>query len=171
MTTKIRPIPKYYGYYADEEGNIYSAKAGFMRKLAQRVHKNYYHVSVRDSGFPTKTHKEPVHKLVLNAFVGERHGDLVCRHLNGNSLDNRLINLRWGTAKENAQDSIKHGTAVCLRHGENAVAAKLKLYEVLNIKKLYRQGATQKLLGRMFNVTQRHISDIICGNTWKRDVV
>ena len=36
-----------------------------------------------------------VHRLVLETFVGYRPEGMVCRHLNGNSKDNRLTNLKW----------------------------------------------------------------------------
>jgi len=52
-----------------------------------------------------------VHTLVCEAFYGPRpKPDWEVRHLNGNPIDNRASNLRWGTKKENAQDSIRHGT-------------------------------------------------------------
>lgn len=50
-----------------------------------------------------------VHRLVLEAFIGTRPKEMVCRHLDGNSLNNDLSNLKWGTKKENAQDCVKHG--------------------------------------------------------------
>lgn len=37
----------------------------------------------------------------------------------GDRLDNKLSNLCWGTRSENVKDSIKHGTASCIRKGEN----------------------------------------------------
>ena len=56
-----------------------------------------------------------VHELMLLAFVGERpHKHAVCRHLNGNPLDNRLNNLRWGTRAENYADGVEHRRAACL---------------------------------------------------------
>jgi hypothetical protein len=51
-----------------------------------------------------------VHRLVLEAFIGPCPPGMMCRHLNGNPSDNRLENLRWGTPKENAEDSTRHGT-------------------------------------------------------------
>jgi hypothetical protein len=52
-----------------------------------------------------------VHLLVCEAFHGLRPSPLhEVRHLNGDPLDNRAENLAWGTKKENAQDSIRHGT-------------------------------------------------------------
>jgi len=51
-----------------------------------------------------------VHQLVLETFVGPRPEGRQCRHLNGNSLDNRLENLSWGTASEDNYDRVRHGT-------------------------------------------------------------
>lgn len=51
-----------------------------------------------------------VHQLVLAAFVGPRPADRPqTRHLNGNQIDNRLTNLQYGTALENAADRVRHG--------------------------------------------------------------
>lgn len=51
-----------------------------------------------------------LHHIVLEAFVGPRPPGMQCRHLNGNSLDNRLENLQWGTAREDNYDRVRHGT-------------------------------------------------------------
>ncbi|KAF5069667.1 HNH endonuclease [anaerobic digester metagenome] len=162
----IKPIPNYDGYYASDTGWIYSYRSGGQRILSQRIHKGYYRVNLKNkkskSGFST----EPVHKLVLETFVGARPEGMLCRHLNGNALDNRLINLCWGTPKQNAQDSIRHGTAVCLRHGERANASKLLLTDIYEIKRLYQNGYLQRELAEQFGVTQRHISDIVRNKTW-----
>lgn len=50
-----------------------------------------------------------VHQVVLEAFVSPRPEGMVCRHLDGNSLNNNLFNLKWGTPTENMQDMVKHG--------------------------------------------------------------
>lgn len=50
-----------------------------------------------------------VHRLVLGAFVGPCPAGMECRHLNGDSTDNRVENLAWGTHVENVKDVIAHG--------------------------------------------------------------
>ncbi len=50
-----------------------------------------------------------LHRAVLEAHVGLGVG-LYALHNNGDRMDNRLSNLRWGTAKDNHNDAVKHGT-------------------------------------------------------------
>lgn len=45
-----------------------------------------------------------IHKLVLEAFVGERPSGMQACHGNGDKTDNRLVNLRWDTVKANHRD-------------------------------------------------------------------
>lgn len=49
-----------------------------------------------------------VHHAVLLAFVGPRPEGLLTRHLDGNCLNNRLDNLRYGTKSENSADFYRH---------------------------------------------------------------
>lgn len=53
-----------------------------------------------------------VHQLVADAFNGTRPTDGGCyevRHLNGDKLDNRAVNVRWDRASENRYDLVRHG--------------------------------------------------------------
>jgi len=49
-----------------------------------------------------------IHSLVLEAFVSNKPDGAVARHINGNSFDNRLLNLTWGSQQENANDRSFH---------------------------------------------------------------
>lgn len=51
-----------------------------------------------------------VHVLVMEAFVGPRPEGMQVCHNNGDRLDCRLENLRYGTDRENKLDTVKHGT-------------------------------------------------------------
>lgn len=57
-----------------------------------------------------KKRKMRAHRFICEVFHGPAPSpDHEVRHLNGNPKDNRIENLRWGTAAENAQDRIRHG--------------------------------------------------------------
>ena len=165
----MKGIPNFKGFYATEDGEIYSDRCGYLRKLPKSIHKGYYRVNVRDNSQPRKHYRMNVHTLVLNAFVGERPQGMVCRHLNGNPLDNRLCNLKWGTPQENTQDSIRHGTAVCLRSGEFSVASKLKLTDIYEIRKMYKEGYKRSDIAQKYSLSWKHVDDIVRGKTWKKD--
>jgi hypothetical protein len=75
---------------------------------ANRAGGGYLAVNLRQSG-PSRYARRLVHRLVLEAFRGpEPEEGAVCRHLNGISTDNRLVNLRWGSQRENAEDRWLH---------------------------------------------------------------
>lgn len=51
-----------------------------------------------------------VHREVALAFIPNPTGLPVVRHLDGDPLNNIVSNLAWGTQKDNADDSRRHGT-------------------------------------------------------------
>ena len=50
-----------------------------------------------------------IHELVMLAFVGPKPEGMDTRHLNGDPQDNRLVNLAYGTRRENIDDKVRHG--------------------------------------------------------------
>ena len=50
-----------------------------------------------------------VHHLVLEEFVGPRPPGMLALHRDGDSSNNTVENLYWGTYSENMHDSVKHG--------------------------------------------------------------
>jgi hypothetical protein len=103
-----KPIPGHPGYQASTEGRIRSGRATlkpwvhYKKKYAQP----YLEVELWHGGTFRRVF---VHTLVLETFVGPRPPGRQCRHLNGESLDNRWPeNLCWGTPRENADDRIRH---------------------------------------------------------------
>lgn len=61
----------------------------------------------------------PIHKLVAEAFIGKRPAGKVIRHRNDNRDDNRLVNLAYGTRKDNAADAERNGKVTHLRGEKN----------------------------------------------------
>lgn len=68
--------------------------------MAQAINKQgYLIVSVITNEGKHKTYR--VNRLVLSAFVDNPQSLPHACHINEDKLDNRLVNLEWGTAKEN----------------------------------------------------------------------
>lgn len=62
----------------------------------------------------SKTIVYSIQRLILQSFLGDNPGLLAC-HKNGNSLDNRLSNLYWGTEQDNSNDAIRHDTTTRIK--------------------------------------------------------
>lgn len=52
-----------------------------------------------------------VHRMVAEMFIPNPDNLPVVRHLDGNPNNNNVLNLAWGTSKDNWEDSVRHGTA------------------------------------------------------------
>lgn len=106
----------------------------------------------------------PVHRLVLEAFVGPRRAGRQARHLNGDRYDNRLENLAWGTAKENAADKVRHGTQ---RRGELVHTALLAEADVRVILDRLVRGDKHVTIADDFGVTADAVARIHRGDNWR----
>lgn len=164
----MKEIPNFPGQYATEEGEIYSIRSGELKLKPQRLDtKGYLRVNLKDGSCPVKDKQINVHTAVLMAFVGPKPDGMECRHLNGNCCDNRLVNLCWGTHQENMQDQVRHGTAACLRKGDEHIGSKIHSTDVYAIVELHKRGYLQKVIADAFFITQRHVSDIVNKKTWR----
>ena len=105
-----------------------------------------------------------VHILVLEAFRGPRPPGTQTRHLNGISNDNRLVNLAWGTPKENAADCLRQGTRPL---GSRRWNAKLREGDVVNILTARAAGTGIRALARRHGVHHNTIEQIFNGKAWK----
>jgi len=110
-----------------------------------------------------------VHRLVLTSFAGPCPESKQGCHNDGDSLNNRLENLRWDTLKNNQADRNKHGTGhqETTARGTRRWNAKLNDDKVREIKRLLRSGRyTQTAIAKMFKVTDDRISCIARGTAW-----
>lgn len=106
-----------------------------------------------------------VHVLVLNAFVGPCPKGMEGCHEDGNWRNNEVGNLRWDTHKGNHQDRIRHGTN---NRGEKSGLTHLTEEDVIEIRTLYATGKyLMKEIGKMFDLTENGVSNIVHGRAWK----
>lgn len=116
---------------------------------------------------PGQTKQFHMSRLVLTVFYGLDKAKPFALHNNGFSDDNRLINLRWGTSKENAADMYKHKRQY-FDYGEKHVNAVLTNDKVIEIRKLYATGQYKSVdIDRMFGLFEGHTAAIINGKIWK----
>lgn len=105
-----------------------------------------------------------VHHLVLVSHRGPRPADLCCRHLNGNSKDNRLSNLAWGTHRENAMDREFHGTQT---RGETHSTARLTEEQATSVWiGINTQGLSAGHFARKYGIHRETARMIARGMRW-----
>lgn len=103
-----RHVPHPYGGTAIRRGRV----------LRPSLYRGYPRVNLRR---PELSCFVSLHHLVLFAFIGPRPEGMEALHGDGDRLNARASNLRWGTRSENVADAISHGThemsrrAVCPR--------------------------------------------------------
>lgn len=127
MPEEWRPVLGYEGFYeVSDDGRVRSLDRTTVTKIGTsmsfkgrqmtatvRKQSGYHVVALNAHG---RERQRKIHQLVCEAFHGSRpSSEYQVRHLNGNKDDNRASNLAWGTASENTQDSIRHGTQWQLR--------------------------------------------------------
>ncbi len=127
--------------------------------IRQRFDK-YGRLTVRFCIFCVTTIRH-VHQLVLEAFVGPRKEGMETRHLDGNPVNNRLENLKWGTHTENMADAVRHGT---VPRGE--AHCKTTLTES-QARKILASKETGEVLAERYGVSGSTVCRIRTGRRWK----
>lgn len=168
-----KPVPEHPAYEISSIGRIRSVDRVIMKRLRSDgpylpyrrkgkvmspnvVNGGYHQVNLMPK-------RMMVHHLVLIAFDRTPQKGEICRHLNGKPTDNRIENLAWGTALENAADKLRHGTAPL---GERSRRAKLTDESVRKIHELLPTTSKAEL-ARMFGVSPYAIYAVTFGKTWR----
>lgn len=145
-------------YDVSTMGRVRNARTGKVLKLLWND-VGYARVALR-------THKGKkylrVNRLVLISFRGYSHVKerTQCAHLNGDKVDNRLINLDWKTHSENYLDRRRHGTC---NAGERNGRAKITDEQAALMRNFYANGMTRSKLAKRFNVCDRTVQRIVTG--------
>ena len=167
-----KPIPGYEDYAVSNMGRVRSSKQlkryGYPVLIKPVASKGYHRVSLME---PSKRNGKSwyklhfIHTLVLITFVRAAREGEQALHGNGNPQDNRLTNLRWGSAWENSQDKVKHGTMV---KGTQHHATYLSEEQVVAIwKEVRTTPKTYTQIARDFGTTKHVVSRISRRQTWQ----
>ena len=151
------PLEEYEGYKINKSGDVYSFKRYKEgRKLGRFVDKDgYYYTSLMKNG---KGIKEKLHRLLAKTFIKNESNLPQVNHINGIKKDIRLENLEWVSNLDNQ----RHAWDMDLK------TVKLKVSDVINIKKRILLGESNKEICEDFDVDRSSISNIRTGKTWKR---
>lgn len=171
ITGAEKIISEYPLYTVTADGDVYSYR-GYRRaprkKLAVtwQIAKNgagYAYISLFVDGRPKRC---AVHRLVAMAFLSPPADPaaVVVRHLDGNSRNNHLGNLAWGTHKDNAADKRLHNRN--LERGRHPMA-KLDDAKVEAARAAHRAGYTYKQIAEFLGVGATTIGAIIRNEHWK----
>jgi hypothetical protein len=166
----MKQIPKFFGYFADESGGIFSMRPicggakppAEPRRLKPRNDRGYFLVTLHKDG---KQYIRKVHRLILETFIGSCPEGMECCHNNGMPADNRLENLRWDTPKNNQADRKIHDTS---SNGERQGSSKLNEMQVRVARRyceMYGHGS-QTEIAKVFCVVRGTIGFIISRKTW-----
>lgn len=149
-------------YWISIDGEVRSRKWGKERLIKPATNSGgYLHFIYCKDGKQTTL---KVHRCVAKVFLGDRtYEGLQVRHYDGNKLNNSRENLIWGTAQEDANDKIRHGTMLRgVKHG----SSKLKEADIYKIRELRSTGMLQREIADFFGVSRQLISFILRGKIW-----
>lgn len=173
----MKPIPGCAGYFADENGDIFSfwgtgPRARFdMNREPKKIRPSlrskgkYFGCSLRsDNG---EYRQNSVHVFVAESFHGPRPSPRhQASHLNGNSFDNRPENLTWEPIEDNHARKILHQTDDC---GHRNSRAKLSEVKVKCLKLMILNGKhTRQQLGDIFGVGRMTVTKVATGDRYAR---
>lgn len=171
---RYEDIPGYPGYRVGSDGTVWSKHSRFghgsreeWRPLKQTLKSNgYFVVGLRKESEQRMRGKVDVlyvHRLVLRIFVGPCPKGMEVLHGDGDSKNNRIENLRYGTRQENVDDCLRHGTRP---KGSRSGSSRLHEEDIPIIRKLHRRGFTMKKIANFYEVGDETIRAIILGRTW-----
>ena len=150
-----KPVVGYEGHYeVSNYGDVASIKS-CARRVLSKLKQRSGHLGVPLCLDGIKT-RHRIHVLVAEAFIGPRPPGLEVRHLDGDPTDNRVSNLRYGTASDNRLDTYVHRARPT---GEKSHLAKISNEAVQNVRAL--QGLfSSREVGLKFGVSDSYVREL-----------
>jgi len=166
MMQFCRKVSGFQNYFVSADGDVFSAKMcrghkGLLKLNPWVGSDGYLTVALFDGA---RKFNKRIHRLVLETFVGSAPDDCEGSHLDGNKLNNCLLNLVWESKHLNHSRKTEHGTD---HKGERAPLAKLTWAQVAEIRAHIASGRELTKIAIEYGVSQPTISGIKHNKTWK----
>lgn len=149
----MKPIPGHEMYAIDEYGNVWSDYVDrFVRATIRRGDTSYFKVGLLVSSKPKRYKHYYIHQLVLLTYVGPCPHGMQVDHIDGNSTNNQLSNLRYVSARGNSENRKRHG-----KH-YTSFTRKVDSVDVLSLK---NSGIKYAAIATTLGISERQVSRII----------
>ncbi len=172
-----KDIPGYEGYYQASDlgrlrsldkpvrvnlkGDFYIKKGRILKLCKSKA--GYFIINLSVDG---KHRTWPVHALVMLTFRNIKNSPAnQVNHIDGEKLNNKLINLEMTSPLENTTHAIKLG--LMDNKGSNHGNSKLKETDVLKIREMFFNGFSYKDISIIFSVCRRTVRNVVNKTSWK----
>jgi len=115
-----------------------------------------------------------LHRLIASAFVPNPNKYDFVNHIDGNKLNNSILNLEWCTKSQNTYHAFRNGlndkaiASAKARRGELASCVKLTEKDVVSLRSDWASGSyTHKQLGIKYGIGPTSSASIIQRRSWK----
>jgi len=143
-----RKIPNYKNYTISVYGVVINTKTGNTLK-PYKTNTGHLMVSLCENN---KKKNFGIHRLVLMAFIGMPQAGHEASHLDGDTNNNHISNLKWETHADNMARKIKHGTI-------NKTRIPQLIIDAMKIE--YNNGSSFRAIGRKYNYTHATVARVI----------
>lgn len=171
----FKSVPGFPGYALSRSGVLISCRAksfglpyverwsrrkwNLQKETRSGVRGEYYAVNVRWADGSLRQVR--LHVLLLITYIGPRPRGLEACHNDGDSLNNKIINLRWDTRGANQRDRNAHGRG---NFGEHAGGARLTVEKVRTIR---ASNLTPLALSKKYKVHRNTIYAVLACEIWQ----
>ncbi|MFZ4262947.1 HNH endonuclease [Sphingobacterium sp. HJSM2_6] len=148
-------IKGYTKYKVNTKGEVFRVKVNHFAKLKSYKVAGYFAVSLSEGG---KREIKHLHRILAETFIHNPLNKRCVNHIDGNRLNNNLINLEWVTHKENTKHAWKCGLFKKIEFGSGR--SKLNSEQIQYIRS-NRNKFTQKELASVLNINKLIVHNVI----------